>query len=209
MQVIVVINPKGGSGKSTFATNLAGGLAQQGRAVMLGDIDRQQSSRQWLQLRPPHLPPILSWDTSSDGPAKPPKQASHIVLDTPAGLHGKALDRVLKHATHVIVPVQPSMFDILATRSFLEALREEKALRKGRIQLGVIGMRVDARTRAANDLARFIADYELPLLTYLRSTQLYVHTSASGITLFDLPASRVERDLAEWQPVLRWLREAR
>lgn len=207
MKVIVVINPKGGSGKSTFATNLAGGLAQQGHAVMLGDVDRQQSSREWLMLRPTHLPPIRSWEIADDGPAKPPKNTSHIVLDTPAGLHGKALDRVLKHATHVIVPVQPSLFDILATRHFLESLRAEKALRKGHIQLGVIGMRVDPRTRAASELERFIAEYELPLLTYLRNTQLYVHSSARGITLFDLPASRVERDLAEWQPVLTWLGE--
>ncbi len=207
MKVIVVINPKGGSGKSTFATNLAGALAQQGHAVMLGDVDRQQSSREWLMLRPTHLPAIRSWEISEGSPAKPPKGTSHVVLDTPAGLHGKALERVLKHASHVIVPVQPSLFDILATRHFLEELRAIKALRKGQIELGVIGMRVDPRTRAAGELERFIAAYELPVLTYLRNTQLYVHSSASGISLFDLPTHRVARDLGEWQPVMGWLGE--
>jgi chromosome partitioning protein len=208
MKVFVVANPKGGSGKSTFSTNLAGALAKQEQAeggkVMLGDIDRQQSSREWLQLRPPYLPPIATWEVPKDGPARPPKGTAQVVLDTPAGLHGKALERVLKAATHIIVPVQPSLFDILATRSFLEALQEEKAVRKGNIQIGIIGMRVDPRTRAASDLENFLRDYQLPVLTWLRDTQLYVQTTARGMTLFDLPPSRIERDLQEWQPVLDW-----
>ncbi len=126
MQTYLIANPKGGVGKSTLATNLAGYFARAGHRVMLGDIDRQQSSRTWLSLRSPMLPPIASWELANDSPAKPPKDTTHVVLDTPAGLHGKTLSKVLKQATRVVVPLQASMFDILATREFLLQLAEEK-----------------------------------------------------------------------------------
>ena len=110
--------------------NLAGYFARAGHRVMLGDIDRQQSSRAWLTLRSPALPTITSWDIADDRPAKPPKDTTHVVLDTPAGLHGKKLTQILKQANRVIVPLQASIFDILATRDFLQQLAEEKSLRQ-------------------------------------------------------------------------------
>lgn len=205
MKAFLVANPKGGSGKSTLATNLAGYLARTGRRVMLGDIDRQQSAREWLALRSWQLPAIDSWEIGPDHIARPPKGISHVVLDTPAGLHGKALEKVLKLSTRVIVPVQPALFDMLATRYFLESLVALKAIRKGRAQVAVIGMRVDARTRAAAELERFLESFELPVLAYLRDTQNYVQATAQGLTLFDLPPSRVERDLEQWQPICDWV----
>ena len=205
MKSFLIANPKGGSGKSTLATNLAGYLAQSGHDVMLGDIDRQQSAREWLRLRPDALPPIRSWEIERDKPARPPKGTSHVVLDTPAGLHGKALDRVLRMVNRVIIPVQPSLFDILATRHFLDALLEEKAVRKAHAFVAVIGMRVDARTRAAGELERFLSSYELPVLAYLRDTQLYVQAAANGLTLFDLSAARAGKDLEQWQPIVDWV----
>ena len=204
MPVIVVANPKGGVGKSTLSSNIAGYFARQGHSVMLGDIDRQQSAREWLQTRPFELPTIDTWDIGPDRIARPPKGTTHVVLDTPAGLHGKALEKVLKLSTRVIVPVQPSTFDMRATRDFLAALLDEKAVRKGRADVAVIGMRVDARTRAAGELEQFLAGFDLPVLTYLRNTQLYVQAAASGMTLFDLPPGRVARDLAQWQPIIDW-----
>ena len=205
MPVIVVANPKGGVGKSTLATNVAGYFASRGHAVMLGDVDRQQSSRLWLGLRPPGAAPITTWEASGDGSvARPPRGTTHAVLDTPAGLHGKMLDRVLKLSTRVIVPVQPSMFDMRATRHFLEALLSEKTVRKGKVDVAVIGMRVDARTRAAAELERFFATFELPVLTYLRDTQVYVQAAGAGMTIFDLPPSRAERDLEQWRAIIEW-----
>ena len=140
MKAFLVANPKGGSGKSTLATNLAGYFASKRHDVMLGDIDRQQSSREWLAIRPFELPSIDTWDIGHDNIARPPKGTTHVVLDTPAGLHGKMLERVLKLSTRVIVPVQPSMFDMLATRQFLSELLSEKAIRKGRADVAVVGM---------------------------------------------------------------------
>lgn len=205
MKSILIANPKGGSGKSTLATNLAGYFARGGHQVMLGDTDRQQSAREWLSLRAETLPRIRGWEIENGQPARPPKQTTHAVLDTPAGLHGKLLERVLKQVSRVIVPVQPSLFDILATRHFLDALLEEKAVRKSRTFVAVVGMRVDPRTRAAGELEKFLATYDLPILGCLRDTQLYVQLVANGMTLFDLSPSRAAKDLAQWQPILDWV----
>lgn len=205
MKSFLIANPKGGSGKSTLATNLAGYFARCGHRVMLGDTDRQQSAREWLNIRPSILPPIHNWDLEKDLPARPPKDTTHVVLDSAAGVHGKALERILKQVKRVIVPVQPSLFDILATRHFLETLLEEKDVRKERTFVAVVGMRVDARTRAAGELERFLASCDLPVLTYLRDTQLYVQLVANGMTLFDLSAARAEKDIEQWKPIIDWV----
>ncbi|CAE6705907.1 hypothetical protein R69658_01602 [Paraburkholderia aspalathi] len=204
MTVIVVANPKGGVGKSTLSTNLAGYFASQGEWIALADMDKQQSSHAWLSLRPPALPAIETWEVDLENPAKPPRGLEHAVIDTPAGLHGNRLNIALDLADKVIVPLQPSMFDILATQEFLERLAKEKAVRKGAIEIGVVGMRVDARTRSAEQLHRFVEGLKLPVLGYLRDTQNYVQLAAHGLTLWDVAKSRVEKDLEQWQPIIQW-----
>jgi chromosome partitioning protein len=203
MPVVVVANPKGGVGKSTLATNIAGYFASKGRTVMLGDADRQQSSRLWLGLRPAAARSITGWAIGEDKLAKPPKGTTHVVLDTPAGLHGKELKQVVEIADKVVVPLQPSIFDIFATRHFLDELA---ALRKAtRKQVGIVGMRVDPRTISADKLHEFVATLDLPVIGHLRSTQNYIHLAARGLTLFDVAPGRVERDLEQWQDICRWL----
>jgi chromosome partitioning protein len=200
MPVIIVANPKGGVGKSTVATNLAGALARAGHAVMLGDVDRQQSARQWLALRPAALPEIRTWDVAHDDVVKPPKGTTHVVLDTPAGLHDKKLDKVLAIADRVLLPLQPSLFDIQASHAFVRELREHK---RG-VKIGVIGNRVREGTISADQLRQFLDSLDVPVLTMLRDTQLYVHLAARGATLWDVAPSRAERDLEQWQPILDW-----
>ncbi len=202
MPVIVVANPKGGVGKSTFATNLAGYFTSQGHNVMLGDVDVQQSSRSWLALRPPSLPPIAAWEINGRV-ARPPKGTTHLVLDTPAGFDGARFDEVMRIADKVVVPLQPSMFDILATQSFLQKLLG----RRGKFAIGVLGMRVDIRTRAADQLAHYVNSVGVPVLGYLRDTQNYVQLAAHGTTLWDVAPSRVEKDLEQWQEILKWVQQ--
>ena len=201
MPVIVVANPKGGVGKSTFATNLAGYFAAQGHKVMLGDIDAQQSSRTWLALRPAHFSTISAWEIDANAIAKPPKGTTHVVLDTPAGLKGNKLDAVLKLGDKVVVPLQPSIFDILATEEFLKKL----AKREQTCDVGILGMRVNARSRAADQLTHYVEQLGLPVLGYLRDTQNYIQLAAHGATLWDVPPSRVEKDLPQWNDLLEWI----
>ncbi|MDM7948559.1 ParA family protein [Hydrogenophaga sp.] len=203
MPVVVVANPKGGVGKSTLSTNVAGYFASQGHAVMLGDADRQQSSALWLKLRPPQARSINTWAVSADLIARPPRDTTHVVLDTPAGLHGWRFKDVLKLADKILVPLQPSIFDIYATRAFLDELAESRHADK--LKVGIVGMRVDARTIAADKLHEFVDSLGLPVLGYLRDTQNYIHLAARGLTLFDVAPSRVEKDLLQWQGIREWL----
>jgi chromosome partitioning protein len=203
MPVIVVANPKGGVGKSTLSTNVAGYLAHAGHAVMLGDVDRQQSARTWLALRPAGVPTIHGWDIAHDEIVRPPKGTTHVVLDTPAGLHGKRLDEVMKIADKVIVPLQPSIFDIHATHAFITELLAHR--RSDKVKVGVVGMRIREGTISADQLRSFLGTLETPVLTFLRDTQTYVHLAARGLTLWDVAPSRVERDMEQWQPLISWI----
>ena len=203
MPVIVVANPKGGVGKTTLSTNLAGYLASRGRAVMLGDVDRQQSSRTWLGLRPSGLPPITTWEARHDDIVRPPKGTTHVVLDTPAGLHGKRLDEVLKLADKVLIPLQPSIFDIHATHQFIEELLGHR--RSEKMQIAVVGMRTREGTISTDQLRTFLDDVRLPLLGFLRDTQNYVHLAAHGLTLWDVASTRFSGDRDQWAPIITWV----
>ncbi|WP_148713969.1 ParA family protein [Chitinolyticbacter meiyuanensis] len=206
MKTILVANPKGGSGKSTLATQLAAHYAWEGEGVMLGDLDRQHTARRWLDLRPEHYPAIAGWDLAPGEPARPPKGTTVAILDSPAGLHGKKLDAALAVVSHVVVPAQPASFDAWALTDFFVALRETRALRKDKVRVAVVGMRYNPRTQAARRFAEFVAEQSLPLVTCIRDTQLYVQLQPRGLTLFDLPHLRYARDLAQWQPLLNWLK---
>ena len=203
MPVIVVANPKGGVGKSTLSTQIAGYLASTGCAVMLGDVDRQQSSRIWLRLRPSGLPVIQAWEVAHDEVVRPPKGTTHVVLDTPASLHGRRLDELMKLADKVLVPLQPSIFDIHATHDFLHAIVARK--RGAKVQIGIVGMRMKEGTISADQLRHFLGTLDVPVLGYLRDTQNYVHLAARGLTLWDVAPSRVQRDVEQWEPLIRWI----
>jgi chromosome partitioning protein len=181
MKVVVVANPKGGAGKSTLSTNIAGYFASRGHAVMLGDADTQQSSRLWLQQRP---------DT-------------HVVIDTPGGMHGWRLKEVIQRAHKVIIPVMPSVFDMSATSRFLVELKEIAASLP--TQIRVVGNRVDARTISAAKLHQFTDSLDVQVLTHLRDTQYYLHMAAHGLSLFDMTPSKVPKDLEQWAPICEWL----
>jgi chromosome partitioning protein len=203
MPVIVVANPKGGVGKTTLATNIAGWLAARGHAVMLGDVDRQQSSRTWLALRPPQLPRIGTWETSHDDIVRPPKGTTHVVLDTPAGMHGRRLDEVMKVADQVLVPLTPGIFDIHATHPFVRQLQRHR--RSDKVRLGLVAMRVREGTISSEQLRGFLDTLGVPVIGSLRDTQHYVQLAAHGLTLWDVAPGRHELDLEQWQPILEWI----
>ncbi len=210
MRTVLIVNPKGGCGKTTVAVNLAAGLAHRRHSVKLWDLDRQRSSLQWLAIRPPAAIRIERLDNKTpDGlPGKEPAGEPWVVLDTPAGLHGKNLAHALKLAQKVLVPLQPSVFDMAATRDFLAVLAEEKAIRKHRADVGVVGVRVDFRTKAAVTLVEFLKQFDLPVVATLRDTQTYANAAFNGLSVFDLPPHLGERDVQEWAPLLEWVERA-
>ena len=203
MRTFMVANPKGGCGKSTLAIHLASWFARCDEVVYLGDLDRQQSSRQWLESRPESLPRIRHWALADGEVSPPPPDCSLAILDTPAGLHGKQLKKMLSEVDRVIVPVSPSRFDMLASRDFFEELAEIKAVRKEKVGIAIVGMRVDLRTNSSQQLIEFLQEFDLPLVTCVRSAQRYVQAVDTGTTLFD--AYSIAADREEWRPLLDWL----
>ena len=201
MKAILVANPKGGSGKTTLAVNLAVLLASNGDNVRLLDLDKQQSATAWLAQRPTNLPPVWPFQPTQNGAC----QAGWLIIDSPAGLHGKNLERALKLVERVIVPIAPSAFDMAASKTFLSTLLAEKAIRKQRAYIGMVGMRVAPRTRAATLLENFLTANDLPILAHLQDTQAYVNAAFEGKSIFDLPVYQTQREREQWQSLQTWL----
>ena len=205
MQTIVVANPKGGSGKTTLATHVAGWLAGKRHRVALQDLDPQRSSAEWLGRRPELFPRIFGVPPAAKSRDVKDHGAQWLVVDTPAGLHGEDLREAIRRADVMLVPLTPSAFDMAPTQHFLAAIHDYKAVRKGELAIGIVAMRVDARTLSAAELDEFLKTFEFPVVAHLRDTQVYVHCARDGASVFDLPRSRGEQDWEQWRPLTRWI----
>ena len=209
MPVIAVINRKGGSGKSTLATHIAGYCANHKIPVMLGDVDRQQSTQTWLKLRGAHTkadhPAIMGWAIDPKNVLRAPPGVSHVILDTAGGLRGFELARVVALADVILMPVCNSVFDRESAADCFAELMALPRIASGRCKVAAVGMRVDARTKSAEMLTTWARERKIPFIGVLRDTQTYVRCVERGLTLFDLPATHLRADLAQWQPILDWL----
>jgi chromosome partitioning protein len=203
MRAVLIANPKGGAGKTTLATNLAGHFANEGKKVTLCDLDRQQSALRWMAFRDPSVAPVTGYFAGNQLVLNMPKEADWVVLDAPAGLQGYKLSDYLREVDKVLVPLVPSVFDMAATEDFLNSIRND--MRGRRNAIGIVAMRVDPRTKAAAMLEEFLKHFDIPIVTYLRNTQNYVNAAAGGLTVFDPPRSRHRRELEQWGPLLRWV----
>ena len=212
MPVIAVINRKGGSGKSTVATHIAASLAHEGHPSMLGDIDAQQSSRAWLRRRAKldarQAPPIQGWIVDKLSVARPPAGVTHLVLDTPASLTGFNLARLVMWCDAIVMPVCDSAFDRESAAACHAELLELPRVAAGRCKVGVVGMRVDRRTKGHASLDAWASQHRMNFLGSLRATQLYVSAAEQGMTMFDLPPAKSAADREEWLPVLEWIKAA-
>lgn len=203
MRAVLVANPKGGAGKTTLATNLAGHFANENKKVTLCDLDRQQSALRWMAFRDQALAPVTGYFAGNQLVLNMPKEADWVVLDAPAGLQGYKLADYLREVDKVLVPLVPSIFDMAATEDFLNAIRND--MRGRRNSVGIVAMRVDPRTRAAAMLEEFLKHFDIPIVAYLRNTQNYVNVAAAGMTIFDPPRSRHRRDVEQWSQLVKWL----
>lgn len=205
MPTLALVSRKGGCGKSTLATHIAAYFARERTSVTLGDLDHQQSMRVWLKRRPSAAPPITGWVGETNGSVRPPLGSTHLVLDTPGGLHGLALAKVAMVADAILIPVSGSVFDREAASDCWAELRVHPRVVSGRCQVAAVGMRLDRRTLAEEIASDWAASVGLNWLCSLRSSQIYVRAVENGLSIFDMPASVTEIDREQWEPLLAWL----
>lgn len=204
MRSILVLNPKGGCGKSTIATNVAAWYANRGLKVLLADFDPQASSLEWLGARnslQPRIQGIAAWDKGLDGKG----DFDVLVLDAPARTHGKDLKGLLKEADTLLLPVLPSPMDIRATGHFIVELLAMGRIEKGKTRVGLVANRVREFTLSYQSLEHFLKGLEIPIVARLRDTQNYVRAAQQGLGICELPPSQVGQDLAQWEPLVKWL----
>lgn len=208
MSVIAVVNRKGGSGKSTLATHLAAVFANVGAAVALGDIDRQQSTRTWLRQRKVsgERTKILGWNVDAKTFVRAPVGIDHVVMDTPGGLTGLDLARVVMYADAVLMPISYSLFDRASAADCLAELRTMPRVQSGRCRVAAVGMRIDPHTDVVDRVRGWAAEQKLSLVAVLPQSLAYVRCAERGMTLFDVPQEQVEEELGHWMPLLQWLR---
>jgi chromosome partitioning protein len=201
---IMVLNAKGGCGKTTLATNLASYYASSGERVTLVDFDSQSSSLDWLAVRPAALAPIGAC-RAREGELLLPHKSGYLIMDLPAGVHGKALKPYVKLAQSVLIPVLPSPLDMRATARFIEELLLLGRVSRERTRIAVVANRVREHTLIYHSLERFLTSLQIPFLTALRDSQNYIRAAEQGVGIFELPPSQVEHDLEQWQPIVAWL----
>jgi chromosome partitioning protein len=209
MRHILVLNSKGGCGKSTIATSLAAYYATRDERVTLVDFDRQASSLDWLQRRPENRPPITGVAGFNDGFRPVPRNTDVVVIDAPAGCHGRELTELVRHAETIVVPVLPSTIDIVASGKFIDALQEVGKVERREVKLAVVGNRVREVTLIAQELDDYLGKLKMPYVTKLREAQNYVRAYTRGLGIHELPEYLAWPDWEQWKPLVSWLNSKR
>ncbi len=208
MRTIMTLNAKGGCGKSTLATNLASFFASQGASVTLADLDTQQSSLAWLSNRPEERPAIHGIDATRQA-LRPPRGTDVLILDAPAAIHGSELTALVRRAETLLVPVLPSPLDIRAAARFIGELLTVGKVSRKQSRLAVVANRVRQNTRVYQSLEAFLGSLKIPFPATLRDTQNYIRAAERGLGIGEMAPSAVQTDLAQWEPLLRWLKSKR
>lgn len=216
MQTILVLNTKGGSGKTTVATNIASLYATRGKTTALMDYDPQGSSLQWQRLRPVKLPGIHTVDASSKKTGitrsfqiKLPGDTDKVVIDAPAGANGMMLQEILQRCNILLIPVAPSPIDIHATADFIRDLLLASKIRnrihKGQLYIGVIANRVRSKRPLYEPLKKFLKNLDIPFITQLTDSDVYLHAAEQGIGIHEMDYEDALEERREWRPLISWL----
>ena len=207
MQTIMLMNAKGGCGKTTLATNIATGLADDGAKVALADYDLQRSTIDWLEARKDYegIPEIKGIDAVS-GPVRPAKGTDYLVMDAPAGTHDKRINEMLRRVEKLIVPVLPSPVDMRACSRFLEELLASGRVSREQTRVAIVANRVREKTVIYGQLETYLGHLKLPFLTHLRESQSYIRAAERGLGIFELAPSMVWQDVEQWDPLFAWIR---
>ena len=211
---VLVVNGKGGCGKSTIATNLATACANSGRTVVLMDYDAQASSSHWHQHRSANLAEVRLIEAHQPSDmyvtrsfqTRIPPNTDDVIIDSPSGIRDVDIERLLRKTSAVIVPVLPSSIDIRAGARFISKLLTHKAYRRKPIPVGVVANRVKPNTECHAKLTHFLGCLDIPAIATFRDSQLYNRLAEQGLGLFDPSDSRsTKREMREWQNLLQWL----
>lgn len=208
MRQIMVLNAKGGSGKSTIATNLASYYAVQGYDVVLADCDPQGSSLAWLESRPAGRPPIRGLDASEKG-SRLPRGADVAIFDAPAAAHGAELGYLMRRADTFLVPVLPSPIDMRAAVDFVGELKNNKRVAGKQAKFGVIANRTREYTNIYHELEQFLRKLRVPVLSHLRDNMNYIRAAERGLGVFEMAPYATHVDREQWKPIIRWLNSKR
>jgi len=209
MRHIMVLNAKGGCGKSTLATNIASYFATEGYAVALADYDPQCSSLDWLARRPADRAEIVGLAAYKDGLKRAPRGADFLIIDAPARSHGPELTSLVKHAETIVIPVMPSTIDIQAATRFIKELKAIGKIERKETKIAVVANRVRENTLIYDDLDAYLTAAKVPYLTALREAQNYVRAYTRGLGIFELPEYLAWPDWEQWEPLTKWLRSVR
>ena len=209
MRHIMVMNAKGGCGKSTLATNIASYFANEGATVALADYDPQRSSLDWLDRRPGDRPEIIGVAGFDGGLRHAPRSADFVIIDAPARSHGAELTDLVKHAETIVVPVLPSTIDMQATTTFLDELRSVQKIARKQAKFGLVANRVRDNTLIFDDLDEYLTKARAPYVAAVREAQYYVRAYTRGLGIFELPEYLAWPDWDEWEPLTAWLRSKR
>lgn len=214
MRSILILNPKGGCGKTTIATNLAGYYAQRGKSVLLADYDPQGSSLDWLAVRPETSPEIQG--VAAYGEKFRVSQSTDVlIMDAPAAIHGKSVSDLMRRAETIVMPVLPSPLDVRAANRFIEELRRINKVIKAEVKLATVANRVRENTLASTELSHYLEKLKLPdgkrfpFMTILRGSHNYIKAAERGLSIFEFAPAATHTDREHWTPLLRWLNSAR
>ena len=209
MRTILVLNAKGGCGKSTISTNLASYFASElGKKVLLADYDPQESSLAWLAERDEKWATIEGIAAHKET-LRVAKDVDVVIMDAPARVHGKELTQLIRKAETVIFPVLPSPIDMRAATKYMEEVQKNGRVMRKEVKIGVIANRVRENTLIFSELYTFIKAMKLPYITTLRDTQNYIRAEERGVGIFEMAPSQVSQDLEAWEPLTKWLRSKR
>jgi len=216
MQRIVVLNPKGGSGKTTIAINLASYLAAQGHTPVLMDFDPQGSSVRWVKKRKPeqpHVHVIAAFEkdsrTTRAFQLRVPDLATHVIVDTPAALEARQLPEMTRDADKILVPVLPSDIDIHTCSRCIRDLLLVGKVRREDDRIGVIANRVRRNTLTYQSLIRFLHTLGIPIVATIRDSQNYVRAAELGVGVHEMKRYVAQEDIEQWLPLVEWLMRTR
>ncbi len=209
MRTIMVLNAKGGCGKSTISTNLASYFAyEMEKKVVLADYDPQESSLAWLAARNEKWPYIEGIAAYKE-PLRAAKDTDYLIIDAPARVHGKELTQLMRKAETVVFPVLPSPIDMRAATKYMEEVMKNGCVARKEVKIGIVANRVRESTIIFSELYDFIKTMKLPYVATLRDTQNYIRAEERGIGIFEMAPSQVYQDLEDWEPLTKWLRSKR